>query len=107
MMTVNYAIYCDKKRATTIKIHKAECNFVKSHQANDDEWFCATTYVNARALCGHLEKAAGLASTDCKFCNPKPEQTAFPVMDEEYDEEDMKVARMAKNAAISYERYGI
>ena len=106
-MCKNFAIYCDKKRATTIKIHKAECNFVKSHEANEDEWFCAPTYANAHALCRFLEKATKLDSTDCKFCNPKSDETSFPVLDDDYDDKDMRVARMSKHAAISYQRYGI
>ena len=106
-MHCSFAIYCDKERATDIKIHKVECSFVKSHEAHDDEWFYAPTYANAYYICKHLKKTTELSISDCKKCNPKPEEGSIPIHGDNYDDDDTKIARTAKNAQDTYEKYGV
>tara|TARA_Y100001936_G_C16016723_1_gene636917 strand:+ start:691 stop:909 length:219 start_codon:yes stop_codon:yes gene_type:complete len=69
-MKCNFAIYCDTKRASTIKIHKTECSFVESHEGHDHEWFFARTYANAKIIAELLEKDRNLQSADCGHCKP-------------------------------------
>ena len=69
-MDCNLAIYCDTKRASDIKIHKAECGYHKNHEGHDHEWFYAPTYQNAKIIVGLLEKDRNLGSSDCEHCKP-------------------------------------
>ena len=99
-MDCNFAIYCDTERATTIKIHRKECKFIKSHEGHDHEWFWAPTYANARIIVELLEKDRRLGSTDCVHCGPKPSQgdSALSINDDEIDPELEKQMKRSKGS---------
>jgi len=71
MMECKFAIYCDFERATKIKIHNLErCGHHKKHGGNDNEWFYARTYENARIIAKLLSDERKISLKDCEHCKP-------------------------------------
>ncbi|CAE6488085.1 hypothetical protein [Candidatus Nitrosotenuis uzonensis] len=71
MEECRYAIYCDTKRATDIKIHKSDCGHIKKLEGHDNEWFYAPTYTNAKIIADLLGKDRNLGNSDCQHCKPQ------------------------------------